>query len=112
MSKLETILLATLSISAILNIGLIVYVRATIIQLLSVSEELGDLQQMVNSFSEHLQSIYELEMFYGDDTVRSLLDHALSFNEQLETFEYIYSLTQEQQEKNKNDAEETDEEKT
>ena len=64
---------------------------------------------MVNSFSEHLQSIYELEMFYGDDTVRSLLDHALSFNEQLETFEYIYSLTQEQQEKNKNDAEETDE---
>ena len=110
MSRLETILIAILSVSVILNIGLVAYVRATIVQLLTVSEELGDLQQMVASFSEHLKEIYQLEMFYGDDTIKGLLNHALSFNEQLETFEYIYSLTQEQQEKNKNDEEETDEE--
>ncbi len=85
---------------------MIAYVRTTIVHLLSVSEELGDLQQMINSFSDHLQSIYQLEMFYGDETVQGLLDHALSFNEQLETFEYIYSLTENQQEpRNDNDAE-------
>ena len=96
MSRLEIILSAILSFSIILNIGLIAYVRTTIVQLLSVSEELGDLQQMINSFSDHLQSIYQLEMFYGDETVQGLLDHALSFNEQLETFEAIYSLTTEE----------------
>ena len=28
---------------------------------------------------------------------QDLLDHAISFNEQIETFEFIYSLTEEQQ---------------
>ena len=32
-------------------------------------------------------------MFYGDETLAGLMEHAISFNEQLETFEYIYSLT-------------------
>ena len=32
-------------------------------------------------------------MFYGDETLKSLMEHAISFNEQLETFDYIYSLT-------------------
>lgn len=111
MSRLEIILSAILIISIILNIGLVAYVRTTIVQLLSVSEELGDLQQMINSFSQHLQDIYQLEMFYGDETVQGLLEHALSFNEQLETFEYIYSLTENQQEPtDDNDAENTAEE--
>ena len=53
---------------------------------------------MVNSFAGHLQAVYELDSFYGDETLRALLEHAISFNEQMETFEYIYSLTDEQQE--------------
>ena len=95
MSRLEIILTAILSISLIFNIGLIVYVRAAIVRLLSVSEELGDLQAMVNSFAEHLKAVYELDTFYGDETLAHLLEHAVSFTEQLDTFEYIYSLTEE-----------------
>ena len=94
MNRLEIILAAILLFSALLNIGLIYYVRGAIVRLLSISEELGDLQQMINSFATHAKSVYELEMFYGDDTLAHLLEHAVSFNEQLETFEYIYSLTE------------------
>tara|TARA_R100001443_G_C3344786_1_gene175335 strand:- start:903 stop:1247 length:345 start_codon:yes stop_codon:yes gene_type:complete len=94
MSKLEIILSAVLSISLILNIGIIAYARASIVTLLSVSEELGDLQQMTNAFAKHVKAVYELESFYGDQTLESLLNHAVSFNEQLETFEFIYSLTE------------------
>tara|TARA_R100000315_G_C5106559_1_gene60931 strand:- start:52 stop:399 length:348 start_codon:yes stop_codon:yes gene_type:complete len=97
MSRLEIILSAILTISVILNIGIFVYARAAIAQLLFVSEELGDLQQMIDNFAKHLDTVYSLESFYGDQTLKDLLDHALSFNEQLETFEYIYSLTEEQE---------------
>jgi len=96
MSRLEIILSAVLLISVLLNVGVFVYARAAVTRLLSVSEELGDLQQMVNTFADHLQTVYELERFYGDETLSGLLQHAISFNEQLDTFEYIYSLTEEE----------------
>jgi hypothetical protein len=94
MSRLEIILTAVLSLSVLLNIGILAYARAVIVKLLFVSEELGDLQRMVNSFTHHLKIVYELDSFYGDETLRGLLEHAVSFNEQMETFDYIVSLTE------------------
>ena len=95
MNRPEIILSAVLFLSVIFNIGVFVYARAAITRLLFVSEELGDLQNMIDAFAKHAKSVYELEMFYGDATLEHLLNHAVSFNEQLETFEYIYSLTEE-----------------
>jgi len=97
MSRLEIILSAILLVSLVFNVGMLIYARSAIIRLLSISEELGDLQNMVESFAAHVQSIYELEMYYGDNTLKFLLDHASSFSEQLTTFEYIYSLTAEEE---------------
>jgi len=96
MSRLEIILTLILTISLFFNIGLVAYVRSVLARLLFVSEELGDLQDMVNNFSNHLSDVYSLEMFYGDQTLESLMQHAVSLNEQLETFEVIYSLTTEE----------------
>jgi len=98
MSRLEIILSLVLTISTLANVGLILYVRATLLRLLYVSEELGDLQDMINSFANHVKKVYELEMFYGDQTLQALMEHAISFNEQLETFEFIYSITEEDRE--------------
>lgn len=95
MSRLEIILSAILFLSIGFNIGIFIYARAALARLLFVSEELGDLQHMVNALARHLKSVYELEMFYGDATLENLLAHAASFNEHLETFEYIYTLTEE-----------------
>jgi len=109
MSRLEIILSAILFISAVFNIGVFIYARAAIARLLFVSEELGDLQQMINAFATHTKSVYELEMFYGDPTLEHLMNHAVSFNEQLETFEFIYALTEKEINDN-NNRDETKEE--
>jgi len=98
MSRLEIILSCILTLSIIFNVGVFVYARAAIARLLFVSEELGDLQQMINSFASHVKAVYELDAFYGDSTLKHLLDHAVSFGEQMETFEFIYSITEEEQE--------------
>ena len=95
MSRLEVILILLSTLSILANVGLIVYVRAVLARLLFVSDELGDLQDMIDSFSAHVSEVYNLEMFYGDQTLESLMEHAVAFNEQLETFEVIYSLTTE-----------------
>lgn len=99
MSRLEITLSVILAISVAINIGLILYVRAAIAQLLSVSEELGDLQTMIDSFTRHIMSVYELDMFYGDETLKNLMEHASDLNKTMENFEYIYSLTDPQRNK-------------
>jgi hypothetical protein len=70
------------------------YARAAIVRLLWVSEELGDLKTMTTAFSTHLESVYSLETFYGDQTLENLIEHAKSYDEQLSTFNFIYSLTE------------------
>tara|TARA_B100001989_G_C24345877_1_gene367276 strand:- start:211 stop:531 length:321 start_codon:yes stop_codon:yes gene_type:complete len=96
MSKLEIVLASVATISILFNIGVFVYARMCVAQLLSVSEELGDLKSLINNFSNHISEVYQLEMFYGDQTLQNLVDHAKSLDEQLDTFEYIYSLTEEE----------------
>ena len=48
----------------------------------------------MDAFTNHLQSIYEMEMFYGDETLGGLIEHARSFNEQMETFDFIYQFAE------------------
>ena len=108
MNDLEVTLSSITTVSILLNIGLLLYLRGVLVRLLSISEELGDLQDMTNSFTTHLKNVYELETFYGDQTLANLLSHAVSYNEQLETFEYIYTLTETDEEEKEINFDETD----
>ncbi len=96
MSRFELIISASLALSIAINVGLFIYARMAISQLLSVADELYDLDEMIRGFSNHLQTVYELDSFYGDETLHGLLEHAKSFNDYMETFEFIYSLTEEE----------------
>ena len=107
MTNLELTLTIILALSLIGNVALAVYARAAIVRLLSVADELYDLKDMSDSLLSHLQSVYELEMFYGDETLGSLMNHARSYTEQFETFEYIYNLIEDE-----NDNRDTEEEET
>jgi len=113
MNRLEIILSLIMTVSILINIGLIVFTRTVLAQLLFVSEELGDLQDMIDSFAKHVKRVYELDMFYGDQTLQALMEHAISLNEQLETFEHIYSLTAEDEEQQEEEEfEDTDYQET
>ncbi len=107
MTNLELTLTIILALSLIGNVALAVYARAAIVRLLSVADELYDLKDMSDSLLSHLQSVYELEMFYGDETLGSLMNHARSYTDQFETFEYIYNLIEDE-----NDNRDTEEEET
>ena len=79
MSKLEITLSLILAVSLIMNVGLVVYAKAAISRLVLISEELGDLQDMINSFLDHIEQVYQTEMFYGDQTLQALVEHANGF---------------------------------
>ena len=93
MTELEIILSIVTVLSVLFSVFVFMYARSAIGRLLYVSNELGDLKSMIESFSSHTESVYQMDMFYGDQTLEDLMEHAQSFNQQLETFEFIYSLT-------------------
>tara|TARA_R100000008_G_scaffold40997_1_gene23570 strand:+ start:3890 stop:4231 length:342 start_codon:yes stop_codon:yes gene_type:complete len=101
-----------LTISIAINILLFVYLRNVLSKLLFVSENLGDLEQMLVNFNNHLAAVYELETFYGDDTLHHLLEHVGDLSEQLQEFEDIFSLTNEENIEVEQDTAEQPAEKT
>ena len=91
-----TILLSILlGVSILINILLVWYIRKMLKQLLFTSHNIGDLQISMDGFTSHLESIYELEMFYGDSTLEGLINHSKEVVKDIKDFEDIYSLTSE-----------------
>jgi len=90
MSRLEMALTLILLVSVSINVLLFVYSRNVAQRLVLISEEIDDLRAAAASFATHVKDVYELEAFYGDQTLQSLMDHARSFREYMEEFDFIY----------------------
>ena len=44
-------------------------------QLADISDGLGDLVEIVESYRNHLRDVYSLDSFYGDETLEGLMTH-------------------------------------
>jgi len=97
MSRLEMVLSLILLVSIGINVILFVYSRNVAQKLILISQEIDDMRAAISSFASHIKSVYELEMFYGDQTLQALMDHARSFREYMEEFDYIYIPEEEQE---------------
>jgi hypothetical protein len=84
-------LVASLAINALL----LWYIRQTLKKLLFASENFGWIKDSLLSYSQHLEAVHELEMFYGDDTLGSLIKHSRDLVADIKNFEEIYTLTEE-----------------
>jgi hypothetical protein len=73
-----------------INILLFIYSRNVAQKLVLISQEIDDMRAAAASFASHVKTVYELEMFYGDQTLQALMDHARSFREYMEEFDFIY----------------------
>ena len=49
-----------------------------------ISYNIGDLVEIIESYRSHLKSVYELDTFYGDETLQGLLEHTNAIRALLE----------------------------
>ena len=96
MNRILIVLSLFLILSMSLNVVLVFYSRNIVRRLKIIADEIGDLRDASGVFATHVKRVYELEMFYGDQTLQALMDHARSFREYMDTFDYIY-ITDEQE---------------
>ena len=57
-----------------------------------MSDNLGSLMEQVIMFSEHLKSVHELEMFYGEEVLGGLIRHSKDLMETFQDFVEIVEM--------------------
>ena len=105
MIRVGLVLGMILTLSLAINVVLFMYSRNITRKLGMIANEIADLRDATTSFANHVRSVYELEMFYGDQTLQALMDHARSFRDYLGEFDYIY-IIEEQEENGQENTEE------
>jgi len=93
MTTLETVLLIVLLVSMTANYLAFWYMRRVLPGFIYTSQNLEDLTTLVANYREHLRNVYEMEMYYGDETIKHLISHTVSLSEMLEDYEDVYSIT-------------------
>jgi len=84
--------------SILVNIFGIWYIYRLLKLLLNTSENIGDLKDTFEEFNEHVQGLYELNMYYGDDSIKALIEHSKIVLQRIQEFEEVYILTEPQEE--------------
>jgi len=87
-----------LATSLLLNILFIWYLRRLASQFVFFNENIVVLEEKLTAFNVHLSSVYELEMFYGDDTLESLIKHSKQLLLDVQEFYDNFSLDQGEEE--------------
>ncbi len=62
-------------LSFAINLVLIWYLKQIVQRFLRFQDESTRLLEIIEQYSEHINRVYELPTFYGDTTIKSLLDH-------------------------------------
>ena len=57
-----------------------------IIRLMVVTDNIEEMRKILDHYHHHLKSVYEMETFYGDETLQNLLNHSKDLNEEIRNF--------------------------
>jgi len=82
-----------LALSIALNVSFVFYLRWLLKNFTFLSENVYNILETVETFSNHLSGVYELEVFYGDETLQNLLTHARQVTEEIKVYKDIYTIT-------------------
>ncbi len=74
----EIWLMIALFVSVAINVFLIWFAREQSTRVTYVSQNIGDLVELISSYRDHLKAIYQLDTYYGDNNIKFLFDHTRS----------------------------------
>jgi len=84
-----------LFVSVVLNVGCIWYILKSIYARKKMVTDVDTLLETVFELETHIKSIYEMEMFYGDETLNALIQHTKEVVDEIEFYRQKYSFDEE-----------------
>ena len=111
MSEYILYLILALTFSVFINVFLFWFAKKSSSRLTIVASNIDEIMSAIENFESHIETIYKMETFYGDETLHSVLMHAKGITEFLSEFEDIYELSDELPEEAEEKWEEADDRK-
>jgi cell shape-determining protein MreC len=98
-------IITMLIVSTIFNIFFVWYIYNLLKKLLFVSDNIGDFLEVLQDYSEHIETVYNMETYYGDEVIERLLEHSRQIVKEIEGYKEIYNLIEEENEENEESEE-------
>jgi hypothetical protein len=113
--EINIVLIIALLLSVVANVVLTRLALFQSQELANVSDNLGDLVEIITNYGNHLRDVYQLDSFYGDETLKGLMTHTNAVRTLLEDqYGDVINITdpiEYEIEEEESDGEETSEEK-
>jgi hypothetical protein len=68
------------------------YVRGLLKVMYQMTVDVQQMQDKMIEFSKHLDNIYEMEMFYGDETLKYLINHSKEVVDSINRFKNLFEI--------------------
>ena len=91
-------LIILLVLSFAINVFFVVYLRWVLKKMSFLSENIGDMLSSMEGFSKHAAAVHELETYYGDTTLKNLIQHSKQIINEIELYKDIYTLFNDEEE--------------
>ena len=84
-----------LFMSLLLNVGAAWLILRLLGQANQVNQDLEEILETIFNLEDHLRSLYQMETFYGDQTLQALIDHTKDVVDDIEFYRQKYSFDDE-----------------
>ena len=96
-----------LFITILIVCGLVWYIRKTMAHYNEIDDDFYKMLSGMSGFENHLQEIYEMEMFYGDPTLEALIQHMGVVIDEISFYREKYFFLEDEQEETDDTEEKT-----
>ena len=81
-----------LFLSACLNIVFVWYIKTLLDQMNDINDDIEEMFSTFDDFTKHIESVYQLELFYGDDTLESVINHSRNVLDEINEYRQKFYL--------------------
>jgi len=86
-----TLTITTITLSIALGLA-VWYVRGLLRVMYQMTVDVQEMEDKMVEFSKHLDNVYEMEMFYGDETLGQLIRHSKEVVNSINKFRNLFEI--------------------
>jgi len=90
-------------VSALINVVACFYIVWLLRTVAAINQDVENVSQIIRDFTQHVETVHELETFYGDETLGELMRHARALTESLSDLDLILNTEDQDFDEDKGD---------